>query len=342
MSRGLAGRMERLWARRGAGALALTPASWVYALAMAARNTAYDRGLFASRSLGAPTVSVGNLTVGGTGKTPVSAWVAARLLALGLRPGILLRGYGDDEPLVHQRLTPSALVEADPDRFAGARRARERGATAFVLDDAFQYRRAARDLDLVLVAAEQGDVTRQLPAGPLREGRGSLTRAHVLVVTRKTASLAVAEDTCRRWSAGLPELETAVFSLAPSGLAPADPSSVAVPLALSALGDRAVVALSAIGDHAAFESQLARHGARVVSRAFRDHHAFTDEEISALARSADVADLVVCTLKDAVKLEGRWPAQAPPLWYLSQAVSVERGATELDRRLRALVPAGPN
>lgn len=342
MSRGLAGRMERLWARGGAGAVALTPVSWLYVMAMGARNTAYDLGVFGSRSLGAPTVSVGNLTVGGTGKTPVSAWVAARLLALGLRPGILLRGYGDDEPLVHQRLTPSALVEADPDRIAGATRALSRGARAFVLDDAFQYRRAARDLDLVLVAAEQGHVSRHLPAGPLREGRGALARAHFLVVTRKTASLAVAEETARRWSAGIPELETVVVLLAPSGLAPADPSSAAAPLALSALGDRTVMALSAIGDHAAFEAQLRRHGAQVTSRAFRDHHAFTDEDIRALAKSADEADLTVCTLKDAVKLEGRWPAQAPPLWYLSQAVSVERGAAELDRRLRALVAAGPN
>lgn len=342
MSRGFSGRMERIWAREGAGALAFTPISWIYALAMGARNAAYDVGAFASHALGAPTVSVGNLTVGGTGKTPVSAWVASRLLGLGLRPGILLRGYGDDEPLVHQRLTPSAVVEADPDRIAGAARALSRGARAFVLDDAFQYRRAARDLDLVLVAAEQGHVSRQLPAGPLREGRASLARAHILVVTRKTASLAVAEETARRWSAGFPELESVVVSLAPSGLAPADPASGASPLTLSALDDASVMALSAIGDHAAFEAQLARHGARVVSRAFRDHHAFTPAEIAALARTAESADLTVCTLKDAVKLEGRWPAQAPPLWYLSQAVSVERGATELDRRLRALVPAGPN
>lgn len=338
MSRGAAGRLEALWARDGAGARALSPISWLYAAAMGVRNAAYDLGVLSAIPLGAPTVSVGNLSVGGTGKTPVSAWIAARLQALGLRPAVLLRGYGDDEPLVHQRLTPDAIVVADPDRIAGAAKALRRGARAFVLDDAFQYRRAARDLDLVLVSAERGHLVRQLPAGPLREGRSALARADFLLVTRKTASLTLAEETARRWAEHAPGIATVVLTLAPSALVPAAGNAKESPRPLSALAGRRVVAVSAIGDHVAFESQLARHGASVESQAFPDHHAYLEGEVEAVARRAEGADLVVCTLKDAVKLEGRWPAQAPALWYLSQAVGIERGASELDARLRSLLP----
>lgn len=341
MNRGAAGRLEALWERDGAGARALAPISWLYAAAMGVRNAAYDLGVLGAHPLGAPTVSVGNLSVGGTGKTPVSAWIAARLQALGLRPGVLLRGYGDDEPLVHQRLTPDAIVVADPDRIAGAAKALRRGARAFVLDDAFQYRRAARDLDLVLVSAERGHLVRQLPAGPLREGRSSLARADLLLVTRKTASLTLAEETARRWTESAPDLPTVVLTLAPSALVPAAAGAAVSPQPLAVLEGKRVVAISAIADHVAFESQLSRYGAAVESQAFPDHHAFSDEEVQAVARRADGADLVVCTLKDAVKLEGRWPAQAPVLWYLSQAVGIERGASVLDARLRALLPTAP-
>ena len=341
MSRGAAGRLEALWARDGMGARVLTPVSWLYAFATGMRNAAYDLGLLSSVTLGAPTVSVGNLSVGGTGKTPVSAWIAGRLLTLGLRPGILLRGYGDDEPLVHRRLSPGAVVVANPDRIAGAERAFAQGARAFVLDDAFQYRRAARDLDIVLVSAEQGHLLRRLPAGPLREGPSSLLRADVLMVTRKSTSLAVAEETARRWSARFPGLTTVIASLAPASLVPVREESDTAPLPLAALRDAGVLAISAIGDPAAFEAQLQRHGARVTSGAFPDHHPFTDDEVTALARRAGEAQLAVCTLKDAVKLEARWPRQAPALWYLSQAVSIERGGAELDARLRALAPTAP-
>jgi len=339
VSRGTAGRFEALWSREGAGAALLTPLSWLYAAGAGLRNAAYDVGLLPAVPLGAPTVSVGNLSVGGTGKTPVSAWIAGRLLAMGYRPGILLRGYGDDEPLVHRRLTPGALVVADADRVAGAERAYDLGARAFVLDDAFQYRRAARDLDIVLVSAEQGHLTRRLPAGPLREGRSALVRADVLMVTRKAASVAVAEETARRWAAGIPDLPTVIASLAPSSLVPVDPNSTEEPLPLGTLRDAGVLAISAIGDPAAFEAQLARHDARVSSGAFPDHHAFTDDEVTQLARRAAEFDLAVCTLKDAVKLEARWPRQGPALWYLTQAVSIERGGAELDARLRELAPA---
>jgi tetraacyldisaccharide 4'-kinase len=286
--------------------------------------------------LGLPTVSVGNVSVGGTGKTPVSAWVAMQLREMGAHPAILLRGYGDDEPLVHARLNPDVPVIANPDRMAGAAEARAKGATVLVLDDAFQHRRAARDLDWVLVAAEQGGAHRLLPAGPLREGRRALRRAHLVVVTRKSASLAEAEETAAAWTgfAGAPP--TAVLALTPGPLQPLDPSGASLPL--GTLAGKRVLAISAIGVPAAFEAQLRLAGASVESAAFPDHHAYSATDVAALVRRAGLTDLTICTLKDAVKLAPQWPRQAPGVWYLSQAVEVERGGALLREALQRLVP----
>lgn len=325
------GGIEALWARDGAWPLA--PLGWLYGAVTRARNLAYDRGWLAAHGLGLPAVSVGNLSVGGTGKTPVSSWIAQRLLAHGARPAILLRGYGDDEPLVHARLVPEAIVVADADRVRGAATALARGATALVLDDAFQHRRARRDLDLVLVAAEQAGAHRQLPAGPLRESPRGLRRADGLVITRKRATRDEAERAATTWAAHCPGIAVAIAALAPAGLERVDADGR---MGAEALAGREVLAISAIGAPEAFEAQLRGLGARVTAAAFADHHAFTEAEVAALAARAPRDGLVVCTLKDAVKLESRWPRGGPALWYLSQAVVIERGADWLEARLARL------
>lgn len=322
------GGIDALWARDGAGALALAPLSWLFGAVTAVRNAAFDHGLLRARPLGLPSVSVGNLSVGGTGKTPMAAWVAQQFLARGLRAAILLRGYGADEPLVHELLTPGALVVADPDRVRGAAKAKALGAQVLVLDDAFQHRQAARDVDLVLVAAEQSGSRRLLPAGPFRESASALRRAHALVVTRKRASADEARAVAAEWRAANPSAVVAIAALAAGDLVGVGTGERRP---LTVLRDAEVLAVSAIGLPAAFEGQLAQLGARVRSAAYADHHAFTDADIAemaALARAGGAA-WVVCTLKDAVKLEGRWPRQGPALWYLSQAVAIESGAGEL-------------
>ncbi|MBP7549431.1 MAG: tetraacyldisaccharide 4'-kinase [Gemmatimonadaceae bacterium] len=337
--------VERIWAKDGLGARALLPLAWLYGAVTAVRNLAYDLGVFRAHALGLPSISVGNLTVGGTGKTPVASWIAQRLIARGLRPAIVLRGYGNDEPLVHARLTPGAVVVVDADRVRGAATARAQGAQVLVLDDAFQHRRARRDVDLVLVAAEQGGPTRLLPAGPSREGPRSLRRAQVVVVTRKTADLATAESVLRQHAAEAPTAVQAVVALAPDGLtrvagsgfAGADDAPATLPL--GALDGARVLAISAIGAPAAFEAQMAALGARVTSADFDDHHAFTAADVTGLTSRAAGQDLLVCTLKDAVKLAPLWPRGGVALWYLSQAVTVERGAEALDALLERLVTA---
>lgn len=347
---------ERVWEANGVASAALVPLSWVYGALTWVRNAAFDAGLLRSHSLALPTVSVGNLSVGGTGKTPVSAWVAQELLRRGHRPAILMRGYGDDEPLVHRQLAPEALVVADPDRVAGARRARAHGATALVLDDGFQHRRARRDVDLVIVAAEQGTARRWLPAGPLRESAQGLRRADALLVTRKSATLAEAEAVAERWSQGVPGITVAVIHLAPGGLRRvadgdsgagesgdvAGSSSTMAGSSPPALRGQRVLAVSAIGAPEAFEQQLRAEGAEVEGARYPDHHPFSAADIASLARRGEVAGMVVCTLKDAVKLGARWPRQGPPVWYLSQAVNVERGAEALHGLLDSLGAVVPS
>lgn len=332
--------VEALWRRDALGTRLLAPAGWLYAAGTWVRNGLYDLGLARAHALGLPAVSVGNLSVGGTGKTPISAWVAQWFEAKGLRPGILLRGYGDDEPLVHRRLTPGAVVVAAADRVTGAAAARREGAQVLVLDDAFQHRRARRDVDLVLLSADWRGSMRPLPAGPFREGLGALRRADGIIVTRKQADPDEADAVLRRARPHVGGDVAAIVHLAPGDLVAVAGASVVPRRPLADLRGARVLAISAIGDPAAYAGQLAALGAAVEAAAYPDHHAFTAEDAATLARRGAAVDVVVCTLKDAVKLEGRWPAQAPPLWYLSQAVRVERGGAELDALLGRSAAAG--
>lgn len=329
--------IERAWAADGLAARALTPLSWLFAAGTGVRNALYDLGILRSERLPIPAVSVGNLSVGGTGKTPLAAWIARELVTRGAKPAIVMRGYGGDEPLVHERLNPAVPVILNADRVAGGREAAQLGATVAVLDDAFQHRRARRDVDLVLVAAEQGQATRLLPAGPLREGRHALRRATLLIVTRKSASLAEAEAVASRWTgfAGAPP--ACIVALTPGPLHDVrEPAAAA--LQPQALAGKTVLAISAVGAPSAFAAQLGALGAVVTQAAFPDHHAFDARDAAALAARAESVDFAVCTLKDAVKLGPLWPRVASRLWYLSQAVVVERGAAPLHEALDRLVP----
>jgi tetraacyldisaccharide 4'-kinase len=313
---------------------ALWPAAALYGVVAGARARRHDRGVARAHDLGLPAVAVGNLTAGGTGKTPVAAWLAGRLRDAGHTPAVLLRGYGADEVLVHRHLTPGAVVVADADRAGGARTARAQGATVAVLDDAFQHRQARRDVDVVLVSADAWPVTRlPLPSGPWREPLSALRRAHVAVVTCKAAAPDVVARVRAAVVAAAPEVPLVDLGLVPGALVTWLGDDTAP---LSALDGAAVLAVSAVADPAAFERQLAALGARVTAARFRDHHAFTADEVTALAGRAAALGRVVCTLKDAVKLGPRWPRGGVPLWYVTQRVVPGTGADALDRVLARL------
>src|SRR6266704_3658125 len=159
----------------------LLPFAFAYRTLMSARAGAYRKGWLRQRPLPLPAVAIGNLAVGGAGKTPLAAWTAAFFARRGARPGVLLRGYrGGDEQAVHQRLVPQAIVVANPNRLAGAAEARNKGARVLVLDDAYQRLNVGRDVNIAVVSTESSPprhVAWPLPAGPWREdwsasGRG--------------------------------------------------------------------------------------------------------------------------------------------------------------------------
>lgn len=314
---------------------ALAPAELIYRAGVALRGELFDRGLIVADASPVGVVSVGNVTVGGTGKTPVTAWVARRLVSLGRKPAIVLRGYGADEPLVHARLNPQVPVIVDPQRVRGVTKAADDGADAAVLDDAFQHRRAQRDIDLVLLSADDWNPdARMLPAGPYREPLTSLGRASALIITAKAATDDVI-DRVSAWASGnVPHKPVAVMRLVNYDVIRADGSGDSI--AVDELSGKRVVAAAAIGNPVAFFRQIEARGASVIPVRFPDHHAFTADDAARIAALARSADYVVCTLKDAVKLAPLWPATAAPLWYVSLSVEVERGEAAIDEMLRRL------
>ncbi len=330
-----------LWTSRRVDArllrLVLLPLSGLWFLAVWGRNLRYDRESSRAGELPLPAIGVGNLSVGGSGKTPVAGWIASHLITRGQIPGILTSGYGRDEALLHQQRLPEARVIGDADRARGARRAAEAGATVLVLDDAYQLRGIARDYNLVVLSAETARaVPWVLPAGPWREGRSALGRADGVVITRKRASLEVARELLGQClprirpggAGGIVRLDVSRYEGLESGkVVPAE-----------ALQDRRVVAASAIADPQGFIAQTKSTGARVQVASWPDHHEYQDEDLAWLAKAARKADFLVITQKDAVKLRGRWPAMVPEPLVAVLDLTWEAGQNDLLAALDAVIP----
>jgi tetraacyldisaccharide 4''-kinase len=331
--------IEAVWTGRGKRARAaramLAPAEALYGAVVAIRGKLYDWGIFRATEFSVPVLSVGNLSVGGTGKTPIAAWLAGRLLEKGAAPAIVLRGYGGDETIVHERLNEGIPVIAAADRVRGIREAIAQGVDVVVLDDAFQHRRARRDADILLVSADAWrGKPRLLPAGPWREPLRAARRATLVIITRKTADRSVVEDVRRALGNAAPRVPIAIAYLAPGDL---KSTATGQTLPLQALHGADLTAIAAIAQPESFFKQLTELGAVVRPFSFPDHHAFTAADARNLAAEADNSDFVVCTLKDAVKLESLWPAEAGSLWYVSQRLRIEDGQEHVDRLLDNLL-----
>jgi len=316
----------------------LAPAEMLYGVVVATREKLYDRGFVGAEEFSVPVLSVGNLTVGGTGKTPIAAWLARQITERGMTAAIVLRGYGGDEIIVHERLNPGVPIIAAPDRVRGIREAIARGVDVVVLDDAFQHRRARREADVVLVSADAWTgKPRLLPAGPFREPLRSARRATLIIVTRKTADRSTVEDVKRALANVAPRVPVTTVHLAPAALIS---TATGQSLPLHALQGADLTAIAAIAYPETFFKQLTELGAVVRPYSFPDHHAFTRDEARNLAAQANNSDFVVCTLKDAVKLEALWPAEAGSLWYVSQRLRIEDGQAHIDHLLEdVLSPA---
>ena len=328
-----------VWTGRGKRARAiralLTPAEALYGAVIATRGKLYDWGIFGATEFPVPVLSVGNLSVGGTGKTPVAAWFAHKLSEKGAAPAIVLRGYGGDEIIVHRRLNEGMPVIAVADRVRGIREAIAHGASVVVLDDAFQHRRAGRDADVLLVTADAWTgKPRLLPAGPWREPLRAARRATLVIITRKTADRSAVADVKRALANAASHVPVAIVHIAPGELRS---TTTGQTLPLHTLRGADLTAIAAIAQPDAFFQQLTELGAVVRPFSFHDHHAFTRAEARALAAEAGNSDFVVCTLKDAVKLESLWPAEAGSLWYVSQRLRIEDGQEHIDRLLENLL-----
>jgi tetraacyldisaccharide 4'-kinase len=315
---------------RGLGAAALRGAARVvepfYAAATRLRNWTFDARLRRAHAAPRPVVCVGNLTTGGTGKTPVVRWLADALRRRGHRPAVLMRGYGSDraddgesderrliEILLSDPALPPVPVIANPDRLAGAARAIEidAGVSLLILDDGFQHRRLRRDFDLVLIDATNPlGHGRLLPRGLLREPLSGLRRATAMLVTHADETsleeLSKIERTLRDHNAFAPLYRCRHVH---HGFVDA--------LGLThspQLAGRRYFAFCGIGNPEAFAWQLeSAGGTRAGSHWFADHHAYTESDLRELRASARTAgaDVMITTEKDWVKLAKLPPAPDP-------------------------------
>jgi tetraacyldisaccharide 4'-kinase len=327
-------------ARAGLAALALP-----YGLGVFARNAGYDRGLLPVRKVDVPVISVGNLTLGGTGKTPLVAWVVGRLLAAGRRPAIASRGYGaaagdtSDEAAELGIVLPGVPHFAHRDRVRAATAALAAGADVIVLDDGFQHRRLHRDLDIVAIDATDPFGSGHLfPRGLLRESPRGLRRAEVVILTRSTAvddtRRAAIRDTVTTARGGQPRV-WAESVHAPRALR----SWSGTTRPLDELRGRRILAFAAIGNPTAFRQTLEAAGADVTSLvAFPDHHAYGigDLERLAVRASAERADLAVTTLKDLVKIR-RDRVEDTPLFALQIALEMSAGDDAVEEAIAAVL-----
>jgi tetraacyldisaccharide 4'-kinase len=329
----------------------LAPISWLFGAVVARRNAGYEARAAAGQLPAAalPSLSVGNLTVGGTGKTPLASWFVTRLRAAGAAPALVLRGYGDDEWRVHGLLTPGVPVVVSPDRAMGLVTARSKHCDCAVLDDAFQHRRVPRVVDVVLVSADSWqESARLLPSGPYREPMTSLQRASAVVITVKAASAATVQSLRAAITRAAPRVPIAEVRLSPGSIRLAasigSGAGKKLPVGLQHdvawLRGRDIVLVSAIADPDAFRRQMESAGATVRYHAvYPDHHDFTAGEVAELVARASTAGEVLCTLKDAVKLVPLWPRAGAALWYVSQTVVVEQGAEILDQAVARVLAA---
>jgi len=273
------------------------------------RNLLYDGRMLPSHSAEAVVVSIGNLTTGGTGKTPLVIWLANALTRKGIRCAILTRGYKtragslSDEPALLAKACEETPVVVNPDRAAGARKAAGvHHAQVVILDDGFQHRRLRRDMDIVAIDATcPFGYGRMLPAGLLREPIGSLRRADAVVITRfdqaSEEQIAQIETRIHQIRAEMP-VYRAVHRHTEARTFHGQRSTA------GDLGGKKVFVFCGIGNPSAFVSSVESLGCRVAGKQiFDDHHAYTPQELKTiLGRAGKLgAEVILTTEKDWVK-----------------------------------------
>ena len=300
----------------------LAPLGYVGRLCSRIRNMAYDRGLGGIKEPPLPVISVGNLSLGGTNKTPFVAMVARKLLDMGLSPGIVSRGYGGavrdtqvlhhgqgerdlvgDEPLLLSSSLPGVPVALSPNRYEGVEALVKEGCSLVVADDAFQHRRMGRDVDILLIDATcPFGNERHFPGGLLREGLEGIARAHLVVVTKSDqVSPEVRDRLKERIARHIPKERIFLSRLVLSGWYQFFRGDL-IPVAdVPKESEEGFLAFSAIGNPESFRRLLEDQGMRLREEIpFRDHHRFSPSDLAFLEERARMvgASGLVCTEKD--------------------------------------------
>ena len=308
-----------------AATIALVPLSLAYGAAVKIRSALYRNRILKTQRVGVPVISVGNITTGGTGKTPLVEWLAGQLAAPGRRVCVLTRGYrranpservvvsdgeriiadaeqsGDEAMMLARSLVGKASVVCDADRVTGANWAIENlGPDVLILDDGFQHVRIARDLDIVTIdATNPWGAARLLPAGILREPVNSLSRADCIIVTRSGATDPGLHERIRK-ATDAPIFRSTTVIRRVTAL-----DSLERATDEETLRKQPVAAFCGIGNPNAFFQQLRDEGFGLRhTEAFRDHHKYSQSDLDRFSReAADAgAQALITTAKDAVKL----------------------------------------
>lgn len=302
----------------------LRPLAWVYRQVMRQHNSRFDDGRLKTEAFGLPVISVGNISVGGTGKTPMCAYLVELLCNTGHSPALLSRGYGrttkgfrkvtsaataatvGDEPLeLYKRHRGTVAVYVCEDRCEGARRiiAENNGTDVLVLDDAYQHRYIDRDLNIMLTDCNRL-YTRDkvMPEGRLREDPSGAKRADVVIVTKCRPDMTEGQATAIRNELGLQPCQQLFFTTIKYA-APTSPyPDIRTEESATSLKNAKVLVFTGIANPTSLTGHYSHRCASVKTLAFGDHHAFSSNDIRHIAEAATDADIVITTAKDFQRL----------------------------------------
>ncbi len=326
--------------------------SQVYLIIIVLRNYLYSKEWLKIKKADAIVISVGNITTGGTGKTPLVVWLCKNLQQEKIPCAILTRGYKTqtkgrgtrddrretkiDEPAILSEMCPQAKVIINPDRVAGAKEAVNRfGARLLIMDDGFQHRRLARDIDIVTIDATQPfGYGRLFPAGLLREPVNSIKRADAVVITRSNQA-----SDCE-----LKKIEAKVQKIKPDMIIARAVHSPVVArttdgkeISIEQLKDKKIFAFCGIGNPDAFINTIGELGAKTVgSKIYDDHYHYADKDIAGICREAATlkADLILTTQKDFSRLSIEKLRPDIPFAYLAIELKIVSGEDAITRLIK--------